>query len=87
MADSSSSSDSSASGSDYSYFEGAIEGELDEEEVELFLGIQPWRFGLRGAMKILFRRRKISNLLAAAAMWTAKNGECLGFLDMFISAA
>ena len=41
MADSSSGSDSSASGSDYSDFEGAIEGELDGEEVKPFLGISP----------------------------------------------
>ena len=44
MADSSSSSDSSASGSDFANFEQAMEGEGNGEEVEPFMGIQLWRF-------------------------------------------
>ena len=44
MADSSSSSDSSTSGSDLSDFEGAVGQDTMENEVVSFAGIQPWRF-------------------------------------------
>ncbi|XP_068670564.1 uncharacterized protein [Montipora foliosa] len=44
MADSSSSSDSSTSGSDLSDFEGAVGEDTMENEVVSFAGIQPWCF-------------------------------------------
>ena len=43
MADSSSSSDISTSGSDLSDFEGAVGEDTMENEVVSFTGIQPWR--------------------------------------------
>ena len=44
MAESSESSESLTSGSDTSDFEGVLEEETDENELQPFCGIHPWRF-------------------------------------------